>query len=104
MLTESFQKVNIVVEYVSTSEPEITRVLRLARVVATSLPVAINVEDFFRGTRLFTAFTLSTTSHQHVRVRSTQLLSQAEANGVKVTSCMAAKPSVVVCGPMSMLC
>ncbi|KAI0709428.1 trafficking protein particle complex subunit 10 [Earliella scabrosa] len=94
-----YMKVNIVVEYVSTSEPEITRVLRLARVVATSLPVAINVEDFFRGTRLFTAFTLSTTSHQHVRVRSTQLLSQAEANGVKVTSCMAAKPSVVTITP-----
>ena len=78
------------------SRPDITRVLRLNRVVATSLPVAINVEDFFRGTRLFTAFTLSTTSHQHVRVRTTRLLSQSETNGVKVTSCMASKPSVVV--------
>ena len=91
------QKVNITVEYVTTSEPDITRVLRLSRVVATSLPVAINVEDFFRGTRLFTAFTLSTTSHQHVRVRATQLLSQGESDSVKITNCMASKPSVVVC-------
>ena len=47
----SSQKVNIVVEYVTTIEPEITRILSLSRMVATSLPVAINVEDFFRGTR-----------------------------------------------------
>ncbi|TFK86916.1 hypothetical protein K466DRAFT_586827 [Polyporus arcularius HHB13444] len=94
-----YMKVNITVEYVTTSEPDIRRVLRLSRVVATSLPVAINVEDFFRGTRLFTAFTLSTTSHQHVRVRETQLLSQGESNGVKITRCMASKPSVVTITP-----
>ncbi|KAI0724064.1 trafficking protein particle complex subunit 10 [Cerioporus squamosus] len=94
-----YMKVNITVEYITTSEPEITRVLRLSRVVATSLPVAINVEDFFRGTRLFTAFTLSTTSHQHVRIRATQLLSQSESNGVKITRCMASKPSVVTITP-----
>ncbi|KAI0362291.1 hypothetical protein OH77DRAFT_1416520 [Trametes cingulata] len=94
-----FMRVNITVEYVTTSEPDITRILRLSRVVATSLPVAINVEDFFRGTRLFTRFTLSTTSHQHVRVRSTHLLSPNEADGVKVTSCMGQKSSVVTITP-----
>ncbi|CDO72874.1 hypothetical protein BN946_scf185002.g59 [Trametes cinnabarina] len=90
-----FIRVNITVEYVTTSEPDVTRSLRLSRVVPTALPVAINVEDFFRGTRLFTRFTLSTTSHQHVRVRSTHLLSPNEADGVKVTSCLAQKPSTV---------
>ncbi|KAI0327179.1 hypothetical protein GY45DRAFT_1328000 [Cubamyces sp. BRFM 1775] len=94
-----FLRVGIVVEYVTTSEPDITRTLSLSRVVATSLPVAINVEDFFRGTRLFTRFTLSSTSHQHVRVRSTHLLSPNEADGVRVTSCMAQKPSVVTITP-----
>ncbi|KAI0665103.1 trafficking protein particle complex subunit 10 [Cubamyces menziesii] len=94
-----FMRVAISVEYVTTSEPDITRTLNLSRVVATSLPVAINVEDFFRGTRLFTRFTLSSTSHQHVRVRSTHLLSPNEADGVKVTSCMAQKPSVVTITP-----
>ena len=38
-------------EYVTNAEPEITRTLGLSPMVATSLPVAINVEDFFRGTR-----------------------------------------------------
>ncbi|EIW60047.1 uncharacterized protein TRAVEDRAFT_164477 [Trametes versicolor FP-101664 SS1] len=94
-----FMRINVAVEYVTTSELEVTRTLRLSRVVATSLPVAINVEDFFRGTRLFTRFTLSTTSHQHVRVRSTKLLSPNEADGVKVTSCMSQKPSVVTITP-----
>ncbi|KAI9065113.1 hypothetical protein FKP32DRAFT_1674998 [Trametes sanguinea] len=95
-----FMRVNITVEYVTTSEPDVMRTLRLSRVVATALPVAINVEDFFRGTRLFTRFTLSTTSHQHVRVRSTHLLSPNEADGVKVTSCLAQKPSVVTITPV----
>lgn len=45
------QRINVAAEYVTTSELEVTRTLRLSRVVATSLPVAINVEDFFRGTR-----------------------------------------------------
>ncbi|KAI0831480.1 trafficking protein particle complex subunit 10 [Trametes gibbosa] len=94
-----FMRINIAVEYVTVSEPEVTRTLRLSRVVATSLPVAINVEDFFRGTRLFTRFTLSTTSHQHVRIRSTCLLLPDEADGVEITSCIAQKPSVVTITP-----
>ncbi|KAI0647217.1 trafficking protein particle complex subunit 10 [Trametes meyenii] len=94
-----YMRVTITVEYTTTAEPDIPRTLRLSRVVPTSLPVAINVEDFFRGTRLFTRFTLSTTSHQHVRVRSTRLLLQNETDGVKVTSCVAQKPSVVTITP-----
>ncbi|OBZ75937.1 Trafficking protein particle complex subunit 10 [Grifola frondosa] len=95
-----FVRVNITVEYVTTAEPDITRTLRLSRIVATSLPVAINVEDFFRGTRLFTLFTLSTTSHQHVRIRSTRLImSEEDAPIVKVTSCMSRKPTSVTVTP-----
>ena len=45
------QKVNITVDYVTTAEPAITRTVHLPRVVLTTLPLAVNVEDFFRGTR-----------------------------------------------------
>ena len=45
------QKVQITTSYETISEPEVTRTLNLSRMIATSLPVAINVEDFFRGTR-----------------------------------------------------
>ncbi|PIL24147.1 hypothetical protein GSI_13900 [Ganoderma sinense ZZ0214-1] len=47
----AYMRVNITVDYVTTAEPDIPRILRLSRVVATGLPVEINVQDFFRGTR-----------------------------------------------------
>lgn len=65
--------INMLVEYVTSSEPDVTRVLHAARVVATSLPVAVNVQDFFRGSRLFSQFTVSTTSHQFVRIKEAEL-------------------------------
>lgn len=61
------QKINVAVEYVTTSELEVTRTLRLSRVVATSLPVAINVEDFFRGTRSVFASSLFETLTDHLQ-------------------------------------
>jgi hypothetical protein len=45
------QKIEVEIKYVTVAEPEITRTLRLARVVATTLPISVNVEDFFRGNR-----------------------------------------------------
>ncbi|GBE82036.1 hypothetical protein SCP_0404120 [Sparassis crispa] len=95
-----FMRVNISVEYVTSAEPTITRILKLGRVVATGLPVTINVEDFFRGTRLFTRFTLSTTSHQHIRIRCTRLQPiKYDADGVKITSCLSQKPAIVTITP-----
>ena len=47
----SVQRVNITVEYTTIAEPDVVRTLQLVRFVLTDLPVAINVEDFFRGTR-----------------------------------------------------
>lgn len=45
------QKVNVTIDYVTTVEPTITRTVQLPRLVLTTLPLAVNVEDFFRGTR-----------------------------------------------------
>lgn len=47
--------------------------------------------------RLFTRFTLSTTSHQHVRIRSTELVPDEDVEGVKITSAAVRKPNIVVC-------
>lgn len=57
------QRVNITVEYTTLVEPDVNRSLTLVRVVLTSLPLAINVEDFFRGTRYFTYCILDDSSH-----------------------------------------
>ncbi|KAF7793103.1 hypothetical protein EIP86_004211 [Pleurotus ostreatoroseus] len=77
-------RVGVVVDYVTESEPAITRTIRLTRMISTSLPISINIEDFFRGTRLFTRFTLSTTSYQFVRIRKTELVSSDGDGSVKI--------------------
>lgn len=45
------QKVNIDVDYTTSSQPLIARISRFTRTIVTSLPVAVNVQDFFRGRR-----------------------------------------------------
>ncbi|KIM80718.1 hypothetical protein PILCRDRAFT_821974 [Piloderma croceum F 1598] len=93
-------KVDIDVEYVTASGPSIIRTLGLTQVVATSLPVTVNVEDYFRGTRLFSKFTVSTTSHQHVRIASAELeYPKTGLHGVKIASCLPSKRGVITVTP-----
>ncbi|KDR81848.1 hypothetical protein GALMADRAFT_240099 [Galerina marginata CBS 339.88] len=66
-------KVNLEVEYITEDEPSIVRTSHFSRVLITTLPISVNVEDFFRGTRLISKFTVSTTSHQHVRIAQARL-------------------------------
>jgi len=47
-----YQKVNLEIEYITVEEPSIVRVSYFTRVLITTLPISVNVEDFFRGTRL----------------------------------------------------
>ncbi|KAG7452626.1 uncharacterized protein BT62DRAFT_939661 [Guyanagaster necrorhizus] len=78
-------KVHLQVEYVTKAEPTISRVISVVRSVQVTHPIVVNVEDFFRGTRLFTKFTISTASHQHVRIARVEL--DPSDAGVKVVSC-----------------
>ncbi|KAK0228424.1 hypothetical protein IW262DRAFT_607322 [Armillaria fumosa] len=78
-------KVHVEVEYVTKAEPTISRVISVVRSVQVTHPIAVNVEDFFRGTRLFTKFTISTASHQHVRIARVEL--DPSDGGVKARSC-----------------
>jgi trafficking protein particle complex subunit 10 len=106
--------VDINVEYVTSSGPSTTRTLALTQVVAMSLPVAVNVEDFFRGTRyscgraleesivahnicrLFSRFTVSTTSHRHVRIASAELDGpDTSLHGVKIAGCLSSNRGIV---------
>ncbi|GJE95190.1 trafficking protein particle complex subunit 10 [Phanerochaete sordida] len=93
-------RVVITVDYVTTEEPTITRTVHLPRMIQTALPLAVNVEDFFRGTRLFTRFTLSTTSHQHIRIKGTELRStNANDDGLKITKSIVQQSRVVTVTP-----
>ncbi|KAJ7156089.1 trafficking protein particle complex subunit 10 [Mycena crocata] len=93
-------KIDVEVEYVTAQEPDITRTLHLARVVATTLPISVNVEDFFRGNRLFSKFTISTTSHQHVRISAAQLqMPHGGLDGVNIVACSPQARNVVTVTP-----
>ena len=45
------KKIDVNVTYNTISQPTVTRTLRRSHIVNISLPIAVNVEDFFRGKR-----------------------------------------------------
>ncbi|KAI0341805.1 hypothetical protein BDW22DRAFT_1377071 [Trametopsis cervina] len=92
-------KVNITVDYVTAHEPALTRTLRLTRVVLVSLPVTINVEDFFRGTRLFTRFTLATTTHQYIRIKSLELYAEGDGDNLRIAKSFMHSPKITTVTP-----
>ncbi|KAF8162886.1 trafficking protein particle complex subunit 10 [Crassisporium funariophilum] len=93
----SAMKVNMEVEYTTVDEPTIQRASQFSRVLVTTLPISVNVEDFFRGTRLISKFTVSTTSHQHVRIADASLdLPAGGPDGVGIRSCTHRRPVVTV--------
>lgn len=77
-------KVDVSITYKTVQDPALERTLRTSKVVTVALPVAVNVEDFFRGERLFSRFTISTTTQQHVRISSARLHA---VQGVKILGC-----------------
>lgn len=89
-------KIWLNVTYNSQSSMGVIRTLQTSRVVTVSLPIAVNVEDFFRGKRLFSKFTISATSHQYVRISSTELQSAQCLDGVKISGCRPSRPVMTV--------
>ncbi|KAF8626389.1 hypothetical protein AX15_005037 [Amanita polypyramis BW_CC] len=80
-------KILVDLSYTTTSEPNVTRTLRTTRIVTTVLPFSVNVEDFFRGKSLISKFTISTATHQHIRIASVRLEGPRDAPALKVVSC-----------------
>ncbi|KAG1827035.1 trafficking protein particle complex subunit 10 [Suillus subaureus] len=96
LLDAPVDKIWLNVTYNTQSSMGVVRTLQTSRVVAVSLPIAVNVEDFFRGKRLFSKFTISATSHQHVRISSTELKGTRSLDGVKISGCRPSRPVVTV--------
>ncbi|KAF5365787.1 hypothetical protein D9758_003260 [Tetrapyrgos nigripes] len=88
--------ISIEVDYVTADESSITRTLKVPRVISTSLPISVNVEDFFRGKQLFSKFTVSTLSHQHVRIASVLLEPpDLDTSGLKVVTSSPRKRNIM---------
>ncbi|KAF9466293.1 trafficking protein particle complex subunit 10 [Collybia nuda] len=93
-------KTMVEVEYITDAEPTIVRTLRVSRILQTTLPISVNVEDFFRGTRLLSKFTISTTSHQHVRISDACLEAQEGGlDGVKIVPTVTKNRGVITVTP-----
>ncbi|KAF8652735.1 hypothetical protein AX16_004233 [Volvariella volvacea WC 439] len=94
-------KATVTAEYTSTAEPDLTRRLCTSRTVVTTLPISVNVEDFFRGKKLLSKFTISTTTHQHVRIADARLTvpEGTDLEGVKIMGSIACHRDIVTVTP-----
>ncbi|KAG8842313.1 hypothetical protein FRB96_005595 [Tulasnella sp. 330] len=88
-------KVQAHVEYLtSTSEgPERRRTIRRTRTVNTALPLAVNVQDYFRGRRMFSKFRISCASEQPLRIRDAILQNRSTTSLLRISRCR--KPDAV---------
>lgn len=99
-LINALKKIDVKVTYNTIPQPTVTRTLRKSIIVNVSLPIAVSVEDFFRGERslstsigldplhfsnlfhrLFSKFTISAATRQYVRLSSADL--QGPSHGLK---------------------
>ena len=94
-MTLSSQRIEVEVTYSTTKEPELERVLHLVTSLSPSLPVSVNVQDWFRESRLISTFSVSSTTHQHVRVAETQLIAPETEESLKVVPCAVRKGTIV---------
>ncbi|KAJ3509402.1 hypothetical protein NLJ89_g5241 [Agrocybe chaxingu] len=110
-------KVNLEVEYTTVDEPSISRISHFSRVLITTLPVSVNVEDFSGADgascnvvasdshidgipRLTSKFTVSTTSHQHLRISDASLdLPPGGLDGVGIQPSLK-RPRVITVTPL----
>ncbi|EIM89936.1 uncharacterized protein STEHIDRAFT_92528 [Stereum hirsutum FP-91666 SS1] len=93
-------QVDISAEYSTEAEPSVKRTLLLGSRIPTSLPIAVNVHDFFRGSRLFSKFTISTAAYQHVRLASASLeADEGEAQGLVVRGTLPQKRNIATITP-----
>ncbi|OJA10941.1 hypothetical protein AZE42_04658 [Rhizopogon vesiculosus] len=84
-------KIGLSVTYNTQSSLDVIRTLQTSRVITVSLPIAVNVEDFFRGKRFDDYITL-----HYVRISSTELQGPTSLNGVKISGCRPTRPVITV--------
>lgn len=74
----------ISIDYVNVSGPDRVRKYRTTQNINLALPVAVNVQDFFRPDRVISRFTVSSPGRHSLRIQSATLT--AQEHGLKVTS------------------
>ncbi|KAI0256634.1 trafficking protein particle complex subunit 10 [Lactifluus subvellereus] len=90
----------VVATYNTKKEPTVNRSLLQSSRVPASLPIAVNVQDFFRGERLFSRFTISATAQQHIRVSSATLEKVNNENELSVFGTLSQTRDIITVTPV----
>ncbi|KDQ16168.1 hypothetical protein BOTBODRAFT_65084 [Botryobasidium botryosum FD-172 SS1] len=77
--------ITVDVEYSTESGGSLSRKLRRTEQITGSLPLAVNVQDYFRGKRLFSRFTVSSDGRNYLKVLSANL--EGGSSAVRISSC-----------------
>lgn len=97
-------EIGLLAEYFTTKRPSTRRTLRRSVRFAVALPLAVNVQDFFRRDCLLSKFTVTTDGARALRIRGAELgvvegEGQGEGAGVVVRPCRSANAPAVVVNP-----
>lgn len=92
-------EITILATYNTTLGTSAERSLSHSSRVPVSLPVAVNVQDFFRGESLFSRFTISATAQHYVRVSSATLESVNGNKGPAIFGTLSQARGIVTITP-----
>lgn len=92
-------QVTIHVTYNTQREPSVDRSLLQSSRVQASLPVTVNVQDFFRGERLFSRFTISAIAQQYIRVSSATLENTKDEQGLSIFGTLSQTREIITITP-----
>ncbi|EJU03022.1 hypothetical protein DACRYDRAFT_106200 [Dacryopinax primogenitus] len=81
--------------YVTKDQPEVVRTLHVTRPVRVTLPMAVNVQDFFRGSNTFSKFNVASDGQQYLRLLGAKLEGTTDLYKIKMCRNSASGPTVV---------
>ncbi|KDN44254.1 hypothetical protein K437DRAFT_236633, partial [Tilletiaria anomala UBC 951] len=71
-------RMTITIDYITQQRPEITRHFRRRVDLRIALPLGVNVQDFFRGSSLFSKFSISSGGISTLRIQSAELVGSTD--------------------------
>ncbi|KAI0306635.1 hypothetical protein B0F90DRAFT_1691802 [Multifurca ochricompacta] len=90
-------QITMLATYNTRKDAAVNRSLLQSSRVPASLPIAVNVQDFFRGERLFSRFTISASAQNYICVSSATLESvQGDKGGLSIFDTLVQMREIVV--------
>lgn len=80
-------KVLVSVDYTTADSNDIQRQFTRSRQVSTALPLAVNVQDYFRGTKLFSRFSIRCATQQRLYLLNATLEARSSTSRLKISRC-----------------